>query len=606
MIAPSVPAGPVEVGEKFLKYAVLELIGRGGHAWVYRCRDDFMSREVAIKILHRPVGGVTPEMVKRGQAEAKLLHRLKHRNIVDVFDAGVTEHGLVYIVMELLRGRTLRSALQACGKLTVDEVLGLFEEIANGVELAHQERAIHRDLKPENVFLCEGNRPKVLDFGIAKFVDAAAWTTRRDIVHGTMLYMSPEQLYGFGVSCRSDVYSLGLMMYEALLGQHPYFLAKESPNVKQMAWIVATYAPPALDTLDITIPASLARLVARAMSKNSEERFKTMAELATALAACRERYRGEQLQAPAGRDLSSLEVRRAPTLSPVVITTALREGGTDTEHFAPLALSDTAPVHAVGGANTTRTRAFSVPAAAPHGDTEAIPEQEAALLAGGVDGQRIARAELDFDEADVARWGELVSAAFKRNVAEEAEATAPDRTSFVAVSQPARVRRRWTVWRASSAGAALGIVLGAALGLGYFSFRATTAVPERAVTLRVAAALQPAAPAPSPILMRDTAPAVQQQPETAPVVHEAPETAPVAVVVPSPAPRATTVARAKPVAKASLAARPAASVSAANAEERRTLLKMQQRLKWMEQDFGNERKPATPKGAAAASSKVRP
>jgi serine/threonine-protein kinase len=218
-------AGPLRLGEKFQKYVIRRLVGRGGHAWVCHGHDPFLERDVAIKVLHRP-GGATRDMLRRGHAEAKLLYRLKHPNIVEVLDAGITDEGLLYIVMELLEGRTLREILRARGRLSVRDALPLFVRMTEGVEAAHSAGAIHRDLKPENVFLLHDNTPKILDFGIAKLVDSAGITTEKDVLHGTMLYMAPEQLDGYRATARSDVYAFGLTLYETLVGRHPCLLAQ--------------------------------------------------------------------------------------------------------------------------------------------------------------------------------------------------------------------------------------------------------------------------------------------------------------------------------------------------------------------------------------------
>jgi len=282
---PGGPGGPLRVGEHFLKYRILRLLGTGGHAWVYHGHDEFLDVGVAIKILHRQ-GGVTSDMLRRGQAEAKLLYRLKHENIVSVLDAGITVEGLLYIVMELLEGETLRQVLLRRGRLGVADALPLFARIADAVEAAHAFGAIHRDLKPENIFVLAGSRPKVLDFGIAKVVDAAGWTTEKDVIHGTILYMSPEQLRGARATAQSDVYAFGLMLFEALAGRHPLLLKNHSPTIKELTWMQLTVKPPPLDELDARIPRYVARLVERMILKLAENRPGSMSQCAGKIRAC--------------------------------------------------------------------------------------------------------------------------------------------------------------------------------------------------------------------------------------------------------------------------------------------------------------------------------
>lgn len=285
----STKQGPLHVGDRFLKYTIRALLGTGGHAWVYHGHDEFLDVEVAIKILHRP-GGVTADMLRRGQAEAKLLYRLKHHNIVNVLDAGITSEGLLYIVMELLEGETLRRVFLKKGRLPMDEALALFGEIAEGVEAAHAFGAIHRDLKPENIFVLTELHPKVLDFGIAKVVDAAGWTTEKDVINGTVLYMAPEQLRGEKATAASDVYALGLMLFESLHGRHPLLLKNRSPTIKELTWMQLTMKPPSLDELDGAIPRHVARLVERMVLKVAAHRPASMRECAEAIRACQIRF----------------------------------------------------------------------------------------------------------------------------------------------------------------------------------------------------------------------------------------------------------------------------------------------------------------------------
>jgi serine/threonine-protein kinase len=339
--------GPLALGELFLgKYEIVALIGRGGHACVYHAVNSFMGRHVAIKVLHRP-GGIDREALRRGQAEAQILSRLRHPNIVEVSDAGMTEQGLLYIVMELLSGHSLREVLNQHGALAVDEVLELAAELADGLHAAHSTGAIHRDLKPENLFVTTGEGVKILDFGIAKVADAAAWTTDRDLAHGTPLYMSPEQLQLAKLTPRSDIYALGVVMYEALAGQHPVPMLIDSPrpSVWEISRAVLAREPPMLDELDARIPRSVATLVNRAMAKQPEQRFESMAELATALRECREtwlayaRVHGLPLTT---RHLTGNVTAAAPARSSVPVPAASAQKLATTSTAAPVTTRATA------------------------------------------------------------------------------------------------------------------------------------------------------------------------------------------------------------------------------------------------------------------------
>lgn len=286
--------GPLKVGGRFLKYTIRRLLGTGGHAWVYQGNDPFLEVEVAIKILHRP-GGVTQDMLRRGQVEAKLLYRLKHEYIVNVLDAGITDDGLLYIVMELVHGDTLRRLLLKKNRLALGDALSLFAKITDAVEAAHAFGAIHRDLKPENIIVHGDFEPKVLDFGIAKVVDAAGFTTEKDVIHGTVLYMAPEQLQGEKATARSDVYSLGLILFETLYGRHPLLLKNPRPTVHELTWMQLSMKPPRLDEIDGSIPRDVARLVERMILKVAAHRVATMSECGQIIRECMARMASEAL-----------------------------------------------------------------------------------------------------------------------------------------------------------------------------------------------------------------------------------------------------------------------------------------------------------------------
>jgi serine/threonine-protein kinase len=291
-------AGPLRLGSRFLdKYAIRQQIGRGGQAWVYHGQHIFTGREVAIKIVHSP-RGITRETLERGRAEARALGKLEHPNIVVMHDAGVTDDGSFYIVMELLRGRSLRAALRAHGRFGIEEVLQLSTQAAEAVQTAHEFNVIHRDLTPDNIFLTRENRVKVLDFGIAKVLNEIGFTTHKDIVMGSVLYMSPEQVQGLQLTPRSDICALGLMMFEMLIGKHPTLLLFERdlharnepcrrPILAEIPPIQMNRTPPLLSQLDPQIPLELAQVVQRAMAKDPEDRFATMRDFVSALRACR-------------------------------------------------------------------------------------------------------------------------------------------------------------------------------------------------------------------------------------------------------------------------------------------------------------------------------
>ncbi len=309
--------GPLRPGQKFLgKYEIREQIGKGGFSRVYHAHYPWGRRDVAIKVLYRD-SGLTDELLYRGQTEARvLMNELRHPNIVEVTDAGVDD-GLLYIIMELLRGRTLRHALNAHRRLTLVEALDLFATIASTVSFAHDKGVIHRDLKPENLFVTAGNVPKVLDFGIAKIMGPNAWQTQKNMVLGTTLYISPEQVMGHGASPRSDIYAIGTMLFEALLGRHPCLLENDSLDPRVLARVQVKYQPKRLDELDPAIPSHVARIVHQAISKQPSQRFASMKELEWALREALGRHLRESgLDRSDVRDLSrSSSLPEAPSLA---------------------------------------------------------------------------------------------------------------------------------------------------------------------------------------------------------------------------------------------------------------------------------------------------
>lgn len=313
--------GPLKVGSRLRKYEILELIGQGGYASVYRAHDTLFKRDVAIKVIHR-IGGATEDMMRRGQAEACFLSTVRHPNIVQVFDADIMENGLLYIVMEYLVGRTLYDVLREHRRLAVEEALSLAIQVADAVETAHQLGAIHRDLKPENIFITSNNCVKVLDFGIAKFVDdVGAKTTAKDALQGSVLYMSPEHVQGIKVGPRTDIYSLGVILYQAMLGEHPVLLDMQdrATAVAVANWHVHKIPKPLCD-LAPWVPSYVSRFVSATCAKIPGRRPDTMAATGSQAKELLERFLRETQGELKGqvRDLSRpLGESARPSLTPL-------------------------------------------------------------------------------------------------------------------------------------------------------------------------------------------------------------------------------------------------------------------------------------------------
>lgn len=278
------------------RYRLDRRIGAGGMGEVYRGRHLMMDQRVAIKVF-RPVAGEQPNAAKRFAREAKSTFRLDHPNCVRVTDLGVTDDNLLYLVMEYLDGRTISRELSLDGPLSSDRVIHIAQQMCGALDCAHAMGLIHRDLKPDNVMLVQrGSDPdvvKVLDFGLAKLVSepgtgfetAMSLTplTRQGMVFGTPEYMSPEQAMDESLTPASDLYALGVVMYEMLTGSVPFVSAQ------YMEILAAHVREPVIAPIDkrpdLVIDRELNALVLSLLSKTSAHRPQTAVEVADALAA---------------------------------------------------------------------------------------------------------------------------------------------------------------------------------------------------------------------------------------------------------------------------------------------------------------------------------
>jgi TolB-like protein/Tfp pilus assembly protein PilF len=274
------------IGRTLGHYRIVELIGAGGMGEVYRAHDPRLDREVAIKVLPETVARDI-DRVARFQREARAVAKLAHPNILEIWDIG-TEDNVAYAVMELLEGSTLRSLITADG-MSWQRAVEIAVAIADGLAAAHAKGVVHRDLKPENVFVTSDGRVKILDFGLARLeepVDSEGETrsatpevTRAGAVMGTVGYMSPEQVRGEPADQRSDIFSLGCVLYEMVAGRGP-FARDTTPD--SMAAILKD-EPERLSGLGESILLDLDRTVHRCLEKSPAARFQSAADLAFAL-----------------------------------------------------------------------------------------------------------------------------------------------------------------------------------------------------------------------------------------------------------------------------------------------------------------------------------
>lgn len=252
------------------RYEILEKVGSGGMADVFRAKCHRLNRFVAIKILKQEYSEDT-KFVTKFRGEAQAVACMSHPNIVGIYDVG-EENGMYYIVMELIDGITLKKYIEEKGKLTVKEAVGISLQIANGLDAAHRNNIIHRDIKPQNILIARDGTAKVTDFGIAK---AASSNTITANAMGSVHYISPEQARGGYSDEKSDVYSLGVTMYEMLSGTLPF--TGESAVAIALAHIQEDATP--LAAMDGTIPKGLSNIVNKCMQKKTELRYASAADL---------------------------------------------------------------------------------------------------------------------------------------------------------------------------------------------------------------------------------------------------------------------------------------------------------------------------------------
>ncbi|GIH23090.1 serine/threonine protein kinase [Acrocarpospora phusangensis] len=264
------------------RYRVESRIARGGMASVYLALDVRLDRMVAVKVMHRSLAE-DPQFVRRFIGEAKSVASLSHPNVVQVFDQG-TDGDHVYLSMEYFPGKTLRDVLRDRGRVPAREALEIMIPVLAALGAAHQAGLIHRDVKPENVLLTDDGRVKVVDFGLARAIEASN-QTKSGIMIGTIAYMSPEQVTAGVADVRADVYAAGIVLYELLTGRQPY----EGESPMSVAYRHVHDSVPAPSLLAPETPAALDALVLSATSKDPDQR---PADAAAMLVAAVEAHRG--------------------------------------------------------------------------------------------------------------------------------------------------------------------------------------------------------------------------------------------------------------------------------------------------------------------------
>ncbi len=263
----------VQKGQKINdRYQIIKTIGEGGMANVYLAYDTILDRKVAVKILRGDLA-TDEKFVRRFQREALSASSLSHPNIVEVYDVG-EDHGEYYIVMEYIEGRHLKQILKKRGHLTVPEVIDIMLQITDGIAEAHNSYIIHRDIKPQNIMVLDNGVVKITDFGIATALNSTQLTQTNSVM-GTVHYLPPEQANGKGATIRSDVYSMGILMYELLCGKLPF----RGDNAVEIALKHLKEPVPSIKEELPNLPQSIENVIIKATAKNPKNRYADAGEM---------------------------------------------------------------------------------------------------------------------------------------------------------------------------------------------------------------------------------------------------------------------------------------------------------------------------------------
>src|SRR5579871_5324648 len=267
---PSAPLNPGTVlGER---YEIIKRLGEGGMGAVYKARDRELDLLVALKVI-RPELSSNPEILRRFKQELILARQVTHKNVIRIFELGMAD-GRKFITMDYIDGRDLKSILLERGKLPPDEAVRIVRQICKGLEAAHSEGVVHRDLKPQNIMVDAAGRVWVMDFGLARSMDLVG-LTRTGVLMGTPDYMSPEQARAEKVDARSDLFSLGIIVFEMLAGRLPFdadtLMGKLLQRVQKRAPLVSDIEP--------GVPADLARVVEKCLEPEVAKRYHSIREI---------------------------------------------------------------------------------------------------------------------------------------------------------------------------------------------------------------------------------------------------------------------------------------------------------------------------------------
>ncbi len=341
------------IGQQIDQFRLDEFIAKGAMGMVFKAFDTVLVRTVALKLISKQVvddltdeeATMREEARKRLIQEAKAAGRLNHPNILTIFSYGETDD-FEYICMEYLKGKTLNQVLSEKKVIETDQAMDILEQVLLALDAANKEQIVHRDIKPSNIMITEDGRVKVMDFGIAKLPSFSMTTT--GTVLGTPYYMSPEQISGQKVDIRSDIFSVGAVLYQIVTGERPF----EATNTATLAYKIVQVDPIPPDVLNIHVPHPLGIILRKALAKNPSERYQTPMEMMQDLKAIREKKRPPS-QAGATLMARDLEAER---------TVFAKAGEMDmTVHAEPVAHSEGAEATVAGEVSAPKVRVIEFP-----------------------------------------------------------------------------------------------------------------------------------------------------------------------------------------------------------------------------------------------------
>ncbi len=269
------------IPERIDRYEILAELGRGAMGVVYKARDPLLDRTVAIKTLNLSLSDKElAEYEARFYQEAKAMGKVTHPNIISLFDVGRSEDH-AYMTMEYLEGQELRQILDSGSRLGMDHIIDIARQAAEGLAYAHEHDVVHRDIKPSNILISKSGQVKIGDFGIAR-IPSSAVRTMTGMVMGSPQYMSPEQVTGKSVDHRTDIFSLGVVLYEMLTGSPPF----NGENVHSIMYQIVNFNPQPPSTVNSAAPEMLDYIVAKALAKDADKRYRSAREMVEDLKAC--------------------------------------------------------------------------------------------------------------------------------------------------------------------------------------------------------------------------------------------------------------------------------------------------------------------------------